>query len=194
MSFLSPASGEPPDPKFENDERAEVGPAGPAELANAPAPVDEALSRATAREADLRLFAGANADVFVKMSKARETGSAGGNAVCWPGFLFPAAWFLYRKMYGYAAITILLPVLASLVHVPGEITRWIGFGFAFLGAFGNRLYLARARKMIAEIRAAATDEANARETIARAGGVSVAGAVIGALLIAAFVAFALLKV
>jgi len=194
MSFLSPASGAHPDPKLEGDARAEVGPAEPAELAHAPPPVDEALALAAAREADLRLFAGANADVFVKLSNALATKSAGGKTICWPGFLFPAAWFLYRKMYGYAAITVLLPVLASLVHVPGEITRWIGFGFAFLGAFGKRLYLARARRMIAEIRAAATDEANARETIARAGGVSVAGAVIGALLIAAFIAFAFLKV
>ena len=52
---------------------------------------------------------------------------------------------------------------------------------------GKRLYVAKARRTIAEIRAAAPDEAAARATIERAGGVSVAGAVIGVLLIGAFV-------
>jgi hypothetical protein len=187
MSFLSPASGAPSDPPPEIA-RAE---AQSAEPAPAEAPVDEALARAALAEADLRLFAGANANAFVRMANARDTGSLGVAAICWPGFFFPVAWFLYRKMYGCAAITVLAPVL---VHVPGEIAPWIGFSFAFLGAFGHWLYLAKARKTIAEIRAVAPDEASAREAIARAGGVSIGGAFIGALLVAAFLAFSFLKI
>jgi hypothetical protein len=193
MSFLSPASGAPSDQGPENGSPAEAQLIDSAAPVDAPAPVDEAAVRASGWEADLRLFVGANAELFVWLSRAVETRGHGRNAICWPGFLFPAAWFLYRKMYGYAAITVVAPVIFSLVHVPYEIIQWIAFGFSILGAFGKRLYLARARKMIAEIRAAAPDEESARETIARAGGVSWAGAVFGALLIAAFVSFAFLK-
>lgn len=157
------------------------------------APLDEAAASAARREADFRLFAGPNADIFMRTSHALEKGDHGRNAICWPGFLFPAAWFLYRKMYAYAAITILLPVVSGLFGVPGEVTRWLGFGFAFLGAFGRRLYVAKARRMIAEIRADAPDETWARETIARAGGTSRAGAVFGVLLIGAFLAFAFVR-
>jgi hypothetical protein len=193
MSFLSSAPGAPSDQGPENDSPAGAQLIDSAGSVDAPPPVDEAAMRALGREADLRLFVGANAELFVRLSAAVETRSHGRNAICWPGFLFPAAWFLYRKMYGYAAITVVTPVLCSLVHVPYGVTQWIAFGFSLLGAFGKRLYLAKARKMIAEIRAAAPDEASARETIARAGGVSRAGAVFGALLIAAFVSFAFLK-
>jgi hypothetical protein len=193
MSFQSPAFDARSGQKLESVPNAEDNAAVCAQNPDAPAPIDEDLARAVRREADLRLFAGVNAEVFVRASTAQETKSLGRNAICWPGFLFPAAWFLYRKMYGYAAITVVLPVLSGLVHAPEGVTSWIGFGLSLLGAFGKRLYLAKARKIIAEIRAAAPDEASARETIALAGGVSVAGAVIGALLIAAFLAFAILK-
>jgi hypothetical protein len=193
MSFLSSASGAPSDQEPENDSPAEAQLIDSAASVDAPAPVDQATARALGREADLRLFVGENAELFVRLSDMVETRSHGRNAICWPGFLFPAAWFLYRKMYGYAAITVLAPVIFSLIHVPYDVIQWIAFGFSILGAFGKRLYLARARKMIAEIRAAAPDEESARETIARAGGASRAGAVFGALLIAAFVSFAFLK-
>jgi hypothetical protein len=189
MSFVSSTPGAPADPTPEDEPPVE-GSAGPIEP---PAPVDEAAARQLQRQADLRLFVGANAGTFVRIADAVETRSPARNAICWPGFLFPAAWFLYRKMYAYAAITVVLPVFTSLIHVPYVVIQCIAFGFSILGGYGKRLYLARARKMIAEIRAAALDEESARETIARAGGVSRAGAVFGALLIAAFVSFAFLR-
>jgi hypothetical protein len=191
MSFLSSASGAPADPRPEDEPPAEAQPIGSPEPI-APPPVDEAALRALQRQADLRLFVGANAENFVRIADAVATRSPGRNAICWPGFLFPAAWFLYRKMYGYAAITVLAPVLSTLLHAPYGVKHWIAFGFLLLGGFGKRLYLAKARRMIAEIRAEAPDEQSARETIARAGGVSRAGAVFGVPLVAAFVSFAFL--
>ena len=193
MSFLPSASGAPADPTPEDEPPVAPQPIDSPEPIAASAPVDEAALRALAQQADLRLFVGANADIFVKVAYAVATRGPGRNAICWPGFLFPAAWFLYRKMYGYAAVTVMTPVLCSLLHVPFQVTQWIAFGFSLLGGFGKHIYLDRARRMIAEIRAGAPDEESARETIRRAGGVSQAGAVFGALLIGAFVCFAFLK-
>jgi Protein of unknown function (DUF2628) len=192
MSFLSSASGAPSDQEPENDSPAEAQLIDSAASVDAPAPVDQAAARALGREADLRLFVGENAELFVRLSDMVETRSHGRNAICWPGFLFPAAWFLYRKMYGYAAITVVAPVLSTLLHAPYGVKYWIAFGFCLLGGFGKRLYLAKARRMIAEIRAEAPDEESVCETIARAGGVSRAGAVFGVPVVAAFVSFAFL--
>jgi hypothetical protein len=201
MSFLSSAGGASSDDKLAAQPHVGIEPAALAALIDAPAPVgqavppiDEAAAGIALGESDLRLFAGANAEIFVRAAQARREKRLGGNPVCWPGFLVPAAWFLYRKMYGCAAIVVLPPVFASLVHVPGAVLLAIVLGCSILGAFGKPMYLARARRMIAEIRAAEPDEAIAQATIARAGGASLAGAVIGVLLIAAFVAVAFLKI
>ncbi len=54
----------------------------------------------------------------------------------WPAFLFGTGWFLYRKMYLYAAITFLLETLALF-------SNELGLSFAILclyGVFGNAIY------------------------------------------------------
>jgi uncharacterized protein DUF2628 len=185
MSFIASASREHPEPV-----PATLQDAAPASPDDVLAPVQEAAHAAPALD-DLALFIGHNAAAFVTSPEAGRARTRGG--ICWPGFLLPTPWLLYRKMYGWAAITVLLPVFLSLVHVPSGVLRWIGLGSAILGAFGKRLYLAAARRAIAAIRAGAPDEISARETIARAGGASHAGAAVGVLLIAAFFAFAFLR-
>lgn len=108
--------------------------------------------------------------------------------------MLPGPWLLYRKMYGLAALVVLLPVLLSLMRLPSALVSATGAAPMILGAFGKRLYLRNARRAIASIRAAAPDERRARAAIAEAGGVSIAGAVFGLLLIAAFVLIAVLRV
>jgi hypothetical protein len=184
MSFVSSAEGAPPGATLA------VGSSAGPDPADGFGSIGPGFDRAAASDADLRLFAGANGAAYARLAAAPR---AGRNAVCWPGFAFPAVWFLYRKMYGWAALVVLGPVVASLAHLPGALVQGVALGASLLGGFGNRLYLARARRMIAEIRAAAADEAAARETIARAGGASVAGGIVGALLICAFLALAVLK-
>ena len=98
---------------------------------------------------------------------------------CWPGFLFPQAWFLYRKMYGWAALTTAAPTVA--IFAPSF--AWTAWAPSILGAFGLRIYFRAAGRAIAEIRADTSDEDEARARIARAGGVSRFGAVVGALYI-----------
>jgi hypothetical protein len=96
------------------------------------------------------------------------------------GFFFPVAWFLYKKMYLQASVVVLLPIFLSLLNTPNAILRGAGLFVSLFGAFGPRFHAAKARRLIAEIRATAPDDAIARMTIRQAGGVSIAGAVLGA--------------
>jgi Protein of unknown function (DUF2628) len=96
------------------------------------------------------------------------------------GFFFPVVWFLYKKMYLQASAVVLVPIVLSLMHAPSIIVRGSGLVVSLLGAVGPRLHTVKARRIIAEIRAAAPDDATARLTIGQAGGVSTAGAVLGA--------------
>ncbi len=109
----------------------------------------------------------------------------GGWPFCWPGLLAPQAWFLYRKMYLWAAVVSAGPLL--LVYLPGW--AYLDWGASLIGALGLRFYFAGAERTIARIRADAADEDEARALIARAGGVSRIGAGVG--LIFAFSAFVL---
>ena len=171
MSFVSSAPDDAPDPTPESNINTAVEP--PLET---PTSIDEAAVASPAPDDDFALFAGANAGAFAAAWGVRRWRN-----VCWPGFLVPAAWFLYRKMYGYAALAVLTPVIANVVHLPGNFARWSNIAFSLLGAFGRPLYRTKARRMIAEIRALSPDAASARQTIAEAGGTSRAGAIFGAL-------------
>jgi hypothetical protein len=93
-----------------------------------------------------------------------------------------------------AALIVLLPLLLSLMRVPIPLVSMLIVAYVVLGAAGKPLYLRKARRTIASIRAAAPDEASAREAIAHAGGVSVPAAVFGFLLIATYIVFAVPKV
>ena len=97
----------------------------------------------------------------------------------------PQAWFLYRKMYLWAALVSAGPLLFA--YVPK--LAWLNWSTSLVGAIGLRLYVAGAARTIARIRASAADEAEARALIARAGGVSRVGAAFG--LLFAFSAFVL---
>ena len=165
-----------------------VDASAPTASADAPAALLEPSAQTEALD-DLAVFVGPNAGRFLGPLTAGEAKARIG--LCWPGLVLPTPWLLYRKMYGLAAVTVLLSVLPNLLHVASGPVRWLSLGYAVLGAFGKPLYLAKARRTVAAIRAAAPDEASARATIAKAGGVSIAGAVFGLLLIAAFFVFAI---
>ena len=134
----------------------------------------------TDTDSDLRLFFGPNAETFLTAIKRRKAGRwfAG---FCWPGFLLPPVWFLYRKLYGWAAICCIVPILTTALNL-GEFGRALILAPSLLGLRGQNLYVAGARIAIAQIRASSQSEEEARETIGRAGGVSIAGAVVGGLI------------
>jgi hypothetical protein len=129
--------------------------------------------------ADLALYVSRN------VARLTERRAAGGWGICWPGLLFPQAWFLYRKMYVWAALVTAGPL--ALAYVPG--VAYVDWFATALGAMGLKIYVYEARRAIRRIRAEAADEAQARARIARAGGVSALGAALGAVYI--FSAFVL---
>lgn len=145
-------------------------------------PSEEAA--ADAPRGDIALFAGANHARILRVYDA-FAGGGGRLSFCWPGFLAPQAWFLYRKMYLWAALVSAGPLLVA--YAPKiAVLNW---GASLVGAMGLRLYVAGAVRTIARIRAVAADEAEAQALIVRAGGVSRVGAAFG--LLFAFCAFVL---
>jgi hypothetical protein len=124
------------------------------------------------RREDLALYAGPNGARLIAQYDAVRRGAW---PFCWPGLIAPQAWFLYRKMYLWAALVSAGPLL--IAYFPGF--AYFDWGASIVGALGLRFYFSGAEAAIARIRAGAADEDEARALIARAGGVSRTGAVIG---------------
>lgn len=135
-------------------------------------PSDEGQDR---ERADMALFATRNPAGILRVYDGLAAGG-GQWPICWPGVLAPQAWFLYRRMYLWAALVSAGPLL--LAYVPQ--LSWLNWSTSLVGAAGLRLYVGGARRTIAGIRAGA-DDVIARALIARAGGVSRIGAAIGLL-------------
>jgi len=127
-----------------------------------------------ARREDLAAFFQSNAERLIRLYEA-------GDSFCWPGLIAPQAWFLYRKMYRWAALVSVWPLL--LGFVPDLV--WLNWATSLVGAFGLRLYFSQAERNVREIRAGTPEEAAG--LIGRAGGVSRVGAGFG--LLFAFSAF-----
>lgn len=131
-----------------------------------------------ARE-DLALYFQTNVERLLPLYDARAR-----MPLCWPGLLLPQAWLLYRKLYLWAALATAGPLL--LAYAPRF--AFLEWGCNVVGALGLRLYFSHAEATVARIRAAARDEDEARALIAKAGGVSLTGAGVGAgFIFAAFV-------
>jgi hypothetical protein len=140
------------------------------------------------RRADLQAFVGPNLEKFLPLAASK--GGRRRFPFCWPGFCFPPAWFMYRKMYGWAALVCALPIFATVMDF-GVLQRPMMGASSFIGLVGRFIYAARARGAVARVRADASgrSEDDVRQTLARAGGVSTAGAVVGgAITFCAFVA------
>ena len=139
--------------------------------------------------ADMATFVAANPAGFLRLYDALAA-RRGALGWCWPGVFFPLAWFLYRKMYGWAGAACVTAVLLSNTHILPPYLAWLSLWPSIVGAFGRGIYLRGARRTIGRIRAEAPDEAAAQATLRAAGGVSIAGAVVGALLYVSILALA----
>jgi hypothetical protein len=133
-------------------------------------------------EEDIKLFIGPNADGFLDLWRAQRNHAAGNTRLYWVSFLAPMVWFLYRKMYLTAAVMTITALAVSFVFHSDTISKALGFAFSAIGGLGPRFYLRSAQSTIADIRVRALSEEEAHATIARAGGVSIASAVIGGLI------------
>ncbi len=159
------------------------------EVPSSQTPAQDPSATSNEMREDLRRFAGRNAQPFLDVYDAGRTGW---RSRCWPGFFFPAIWFLYRKLYGLAAFAIFWPVVWAFVEVPSSWNTAISLVPSFLGMRGRRLYVDKASKIIVQIRKSASNEEDALASIEAAGGVSIGGAIFGSLLLAGFVGLALI--
>nr|MBI3614676.1 DUF2628 domain-containing protein [Nitrospirota bacterium] len=110
-----------------------------------------------------RSFIGQNADRYLEQFR-KFTGSGEPRFALtwhWPAFLFdPFLWFLYRKMYLYAAVYAIGPVLSA--YFTGDLT--VGVVWRIMaGASANYIYYWHVREHLAEIKGKASLGGQAQE-------------------------------
>jgi hypothetical protein len=101
----------------------------------------------------------------------------------WPAFLVTLRWFLYRKRWMEAAVVTLLPLVLFYL-IPSANSGGVAFAVV-IGMYAKSWYVMFAASRIRTIQQEEPDPQGAREKIARAGGVSVPGAIIGGVIFAA---------
>ncbi len=142
-------------------------------LAAAPeAPIVAPAAVAPSDEAIWRQFIGPHADRYMGHFKKFGLGDEPKFALTWnwPAFLYISfLWFLYRKMYVYALVYALGPMLST--YLTGDFT--VGLVWSIMaGATANYLYYWYCREQIGEIKKSAwTDPVKQDEALKEAGGV-----------------------
>ncbi len=119
-----------------------------------------------------RQFIGPHADRYLSHFKKFGLGNEPKFALTWnwPAFLYISfLWFLYRKMYVYALVYALGPMIST--YVTGDLT--VGLVWSIMaGATANYVYYWYCREQIEEIKKASwTDPAKQDEALKEAGGV-----------------------
>ena len=146
---------------------------------------NKANARPPVGEADLRLCLGSNATPYVHYwERARASSSPLVWSWNWWGLLFPVPWLFYRKLWAIGAALILLPMLLDAVLGSGSKA---GMALAALiGACGMPLVVERAERKVRAVEVLGLVSQQSIERLRRSGGVSLPGAVLGALLMVAF--------
>lgn len=112
---------------------------------------------------DLALFVGKNREKYLpRFAKFTRAGADSFRLTWhWPAFFVPFLWMLYRKLYGWAALALIIwltPYAGLLTHL-----LW--------GIVANRIYYNHAKKKILEIRELHPAPETQEELIVSAGGV-----------------------
>ena len=137
---------------------------------------------------DFKAFIGPNAEKF-RSVRTKIRGKDGVSGWCWPAFFFAFAWFFYRKMYVEGAGLLLLPIIYTLIFPDSDLEFGLGLVFA-MGA--KYWYLRKATKKFEKISQRTSSNETKRQQLQMAGGVSVAGGVIGGAIYAVLVGLAFL--
>jgi len=119
-----------------------------------------------------RQFIGPHADRYLKHFKKFGLGEEPKFALTWnwPAFLYISfLWFLYRKMYVYALVYALGPMIST--YLTGDVT--VGLVWSIMaGATANYVYYWHCREQIGALKKNAwTDPAKQDEALKEAGGV-----------------------
>jgi hypothetical protein len=128
---------------------------------------------ASRADSDLwRAFIGPNADRYLEQFKKFGTEQSPKFALTWnwPAFLFISfLWFLYRKMYLYAAVYAIGPIVSS--YLTGDMTSGLVWSVV-AGATANYVYYWHCREQIGAIKQQAWNDPVKQEmTIKESGGV-----------------------
>ncbi len=119
-----------------------------------------------------RAFIGPNADRYLEQFKKFGTERQPKFALTWnwPAFLFiPFLWFLYRKMYLYAAVYAIGPMLST--YLTGDMTSGLVWSVV-AGGTANYVYYWHCREQIAAIKQRAWNDPARRDAATKeAGGV-----------------------
>ncbi len=152
---------------------------------------NESKSHEQSRADDIKMLrsalVGEKADHYVPIFE--DLDRTGGSSWNWCGCLFSPYWFAYRKMYGWAAIAIAVPLVLGfivglmLISYSGDTdtiingaSRFIGIACAiFFGVVSNKAYKKRIDKLVDEA-PKETDALN--KYIKSKGGVSAGGMIL----------------
>lgn len=138
-------------------------------------------------EKEIRVFVGRHADYYLTRWHRALAGVRKGAGFNWAAFLLAGLWFPYRKMYVAAAIFYGIILAESIVEevgfmvILGEapeglgIEWWDGLITAFVcGVYGNRWYLTRCRKVVADLKSQGMPEGAYLQSLSRRGGTNIA--------------------
>lgn len=146
-----------------------VEPSPPSEEAEE---VEEAVNPIRKDDELWRAFIGPNADRYLEKFKKFGTAQSPKFALTWnwPAFLFISfLWFLYRKMYLYAAVYAIGPIISTMMT--GDMSSGIVWSIV-AGATGNYVYYWHCREQIGAIRQRSwNDVAQQDAAVKEAGGV-----------------------
>ncbi|HEU0071222.1 MAG TPA: hypothetical protein VFS04_08000 [Alphaproteobacteria bacterium] len=138
----------------------------------------------------LSAFIGPRAQTYVRHWQNTTAGARKFySGIVWQVLLVPVPWLLYRKMYLAAAVVFFLPIAFELLF-PGNKVFGIPFAVA-IAISAKDYYLYHAKTKIKKIAARYPDTEQQREKIARTGGVSWPAAIIGVVVMAVQVSFAI---
>jgi len=152
-------------------------------------PID--VRRAATNDEELFcLFVGPNASKYIKTYRAIVEGDGRAWSFNWVVLLAGLPWFFYRRMYLAGIGILILPILLAVLF-PGFAQAGIPGFAAVLAVMANRWYVNTAIARIDKIRALDLPPDEQAKRIYLAGGVSIAGAVFGAVIVLSLAALPL---
>lgn len=139
----------------------------------------------------LRAFCGPNAEPFVRIHRAQESGKRK-LSFNWVVLLAALPWFLYRKLYLYGIAIVLIPIVLVVVFPDLAGVSFAG-AVGALAALSNSLYVQSATRRIGKLKALNLSPEELVERVKDAGGTSPVGAAFGAAVVASAIALPILS-
>lgn len=155
--------------------------------------VDESIPSTEITDQELSAVVGSRADYYLrKWSLIDPEKPLVKGTWNWPAFFFTIFWFLYRKMYLYAIVLVIVDLVAVLLSYRGSV---MGIIVSVLsGRMANGLYFMFAKNRIRKIKSTHPNREKQLSTIASQGGTSVPSWIIGAIVyVAVAIGIMLLK-